>query len=226
MYKLYYMFILYKKNMGTGFFLIILSIINILFLFFGIFLIFTPYYYYSILLIFIAMVSYLLISIIFFKYTNKQLKIEENTLKSFKLSKCIYKENDNKIIGFKLYNNKWVSVKDDNLIFDLENYLFKKSFIIARIIRELRYPVISNQLSLSKLLNLKLKINNFDKLIVRFIDENDIKEYVLVNKNISRNTILSQAISKSRYYEHYLSNRFYNEYMKKIEQINENIYLN
>ena len=145
--------------MGIGILLITLSIMNILFLFSAVFLIFTPYYYYSIIIIFITMVLYLLISVIFFKYTNKQLKKEESSLKSFKLSKCIYKEEDNNIIGFKLYNNKWISVKDDNLIFNLENYLFKKSFIIARIIRELRYPVISNQLNLSKLLNLKLKIN-------------------------------------------------------------------
>ena len=173
--------------MGIGILLITLSIMNILFLFSAVFLIFTPYYYYSIIIIFITMVLYLLISVIFFKYTNKQLKKEENSLKSFKLSKCIYKEEDNNIIGFKLYNNKWISVKDDNLIFNLENYLFKKSFIIARIIRELRYPVISNQLNLSKLLNLKLKINKTDKLVVRFIDGDNVKEYVLVNESISKN---------------------------------------
>ena len=212
--------------MGIGILLITLSIMNILFLFSAVFLIFTPYYYYSFIIIFINMVLYLLISVIFFKYTNKQLKKEENSLKSFKLSKCIYKEGDNNIIGFKLYNNKWISVKDDNLIFSLENYLFKKSFIIARIIRELRYPVISNQLNLSKLLNLKLKINKIDKLIVRFINGDNVKEYVLVNESISKNTIISRAVSKSRYYGHYLSNRSYNEYMKKIEHINENIYLN
>jgi hypothetical protein len=164
--------------------------------------------------------------IIFFKYTNQQFKKEENSLKSFKLSKCIYKEEDKSIIGFKLYDNKWISVKDDNLIFNLENYLFKKSFIIARIIRELRYPVISNQLNFSKLLNLKLKINKTDKLIVRFINGDNVKEYVLVNESISKNTIISRAVIKSRYYGHYLSDRSYNEYMKKIEQPNENIYLN
>ena len=100
--------------MGIGFLLITLSIMNILFLFSAVFLIFTPYYYYSFMIIFITMVLYLLISVIFFKYTNKQLKKEENSLKSFKLSKCIYKEEDNNIIGFKLYNNKWISVKHAN----------------------------------------------------------------------------------------------------------------
>ena len=110
--------------------------------------------------------------------------------------------------------------------FILENYLFKKSFVIARIIRELRYPIVSNRLILSKLLSLKLKINNLDNLIVRFVNKNKIKEYVLVREYISRNTILLRAISKSRYYDLYLSNRSYSEYMKKIEKINENIYLN
>ncbi len=58
--------------MGIGILLITLSIMNILFLFSAVFLIFTPYYYYSIIIIFITMVLYLLISVIFFKYTNKQ----------------------------------------------------------------------------------------------------------------------------------------------------------
>ena len=86
--------------MAIGILLITLSIMNILSLFSAVFLIFTSYYYYSIIFIFFTMVLYLLISVIFFKYTHQQLKKEENSLKSFKLSKCIYKEEDNNIIGF------------------------------------------------------------------------------------------------------------------------------
>lgn len=140
--------------------------------------------------------------------------------------KCICKENGINIIEFKLKNNNWISEKDKGLYFTLDSYLFKKSFIIARIIRELRKPVVNNKLNLSTLLNWKLKINNIDNLVVRFVDKNDIKEYILVKDYISKNTILSRAISKSRYYDLYLSNRSYSKYIKKIEKINENIYLN
>lgn len=52
--------------------------------------------------------------------------------------KCICKENGINIIEFKLKNNNWISEKDKGLYFTLDSYLFKKSFIIARIIRELR----------------------------------------------------------------------------------------
>lgn len=212
--------------MGIGILLIILSIFNILLLISGICLIFTSFYYYSIVIFFMVMILYLFIYIIFFKHTNKILEKEKYILKSFKLIKCIRKENEINIIEFKLNNSKWVSEKDESLSFAIDNYLFRKSFIIARIIRELRYPIVSNQLNLSKLLNLKLKINNIDNLIVRFDDGNDVKEYILVKEYISKNTILSRAISKSRYYDLYLSNRSYSKYMKKIEKINENIYLN
>lgn len=206
--------------MGIGILLIALSIMIILLLSLGVFLMFTSYYYFSIAIFFIIMVLYLFISIIFFKHTNNQFEKEKDILKTFKLIKCIRKENGVNIIDFKLKNNKWINEKDENLIFDLDHYLFKKSFIMARIIRELRYPIVSNQLNLSKLFNLKLKINNIDNLIVRFVGKNDIKEYVLVKEYISKNTILSQAISKSRYYDVYLSNRSYSKYMKKIEKIN------
>lgn len=172
------------------------------------------------------MILYLFISIIFFKYTNKKLETEKHILKSFKLIKCICKESGINVIEFKLNNNKWVSKKDESLSFDIDNYLFRKSFIIARIIRELRYPIVSNQLDLSKLLKLKLRINNIDNLIVKFDNGNVIKEYIIVKKYISQHTILSFAISKSRYYDLYLSNRSYCKYMKKIKKINENIYLN
>lgn len=212
--------------MGTGILLIVLSLLNILLLISGVCLVFTTVYYYSIAIFFMVMILYLFISIIFFKHTNKKLETEKHILKSFNLIKCIRKENGINVIEFKLKNNKWVSEKDESLSFDINNYLFRKSFIIARIIRELRYPIVSNQLNLSKLLNFKLKINNIDNLIVKFDDGNDIKNYILVKEYISQNTILSRAISKSRYYNLYLSNRSYYKYMKKIEKINENIYLN
>lgn len=212
--------------MIMGILLITLSIISILLLILGIYIIFTTLHYYSVAIFIVVILLYLLIYIFFSKYTNRQLEKEKQVLKYLKLTKCICNENGVNIIKFKLKNNKWICEKDEKISFILDNYLFKKSFIIARIIRELRYPLVSNQLHLSKLLNRKLKINKINNLIVRFSNENHINEYVLVKKYISKNTILSQAVSKSRYYDLYFGNRFYVRYMKKIEKINESIYLN
>ena len=212
--------------MVIGTLLIILTIINILLLVLDVILLATSLYYYFLMILFVIMVLYLVISTIFFKYTNKQLDKEKEILRSFKLTRCIYKENEVRYIDFVLKDNKWVSKQDETLVFALDDYLFKKSFIIARIIRELRYPIVSNLLKLSKLLNFNLKIDNIDTLIVRFINGKKIIKYTIVKKQISKNTILSRAISKSKYYNLYFSNRSYNKYMKRIEKINEDLYLN
>lgn len=209
-----------------GILLIILTIINVLFLLFSICLFFTPYYYFSIAIIVIVMSIYLLVSIMFFKYTNRQLELENDTLIALKITKIMNEKNGINYIEFEFKNNKWICVKDKNIQFKLDNYLFKKSFIIARIIRELRYPIISNKLNLSKLLSYKLKITNIDNLCLRFINGNKINNYIIVKNGVSKNTILSKIISKSKYYSYYFSNEIYNRYLKKIEKINENIYLN
>ena len=60
--------------MGIGILLITLTIINIFLLILGIVLIFTYFYYYSIAIFFVNIMLYLVISIIFFKHTNKQLE--------------------------------------------------------------------------------------------------------------------------------------------------------
>lgn len=165
-----------------GILLIILTIINVLFLLFSICLFFTPYYYFSIAIIVIVMSIYLLISIMFFKYTNRQLELEKDTLIALKITKIMNEKNEIKYIEFEFKNNKWICVKDKNIQFKIDNYLFKKSFIIARIIRELRYPIISNKLNLSKLLSYKLKITNIDNLCLRFINGNKINNYIIVKK--------------------------------------------
>ena len=211
-----------------GILLIILSIVNVISIIIALAIIFTPYYNYSIVLVLISMLLYLIIFIIFSKNTNKQLEKEKEkeNLKKLKLNRCIFKEDGTNVIVFYLKNNQWTNYKDENIVFDLNGYLFKKSFIIARIVRELRYPIVSNQLYLAELLNFKLRIKKYDNVIVRFIDGKKIKEIHIVKSYISKNTFLSRAISESKYYDNYLFSRSYFKYMKVIEKINENIYLN
>ena len=211
--------------MVVGFLLIILSIFNVLFFSVAVCLIFTPFYYYSIGVFFIVIVFYLLISIIFFKHTNKQLEKNKDVLRSFELKKTMKKENEIRLIELKFENNKWICVNNENIAFELDNYLFKKSFIIAKVIREIRYPTVSNRIRLNSLLNFKLKINNIDNLVIRFKNGGKTKEYFLVKNHISKNTVLSRAVNKSKYYEFYLSNRLYARYLGEICEIDEKIYL-
>lgn len=207
--------------MAIGVLLIILSVINVLFIFSFIIILFMPFYYYSIPVAMVSIILYLLISTIFFKYTNKYLEKEKENLKSFKLSKRIYKMNE---IEFIKVDNKWVFRQDKRVEFVLDNYLFKKSFIIARIIREVRYPMISNKVKLNNLLKLKLKVNNVNNLVIRFVDEKKTKEYFLVKNYISQNTILSKSISKAKYYRYFFS-AYSLQFLKIKKEINEDIYL-
>lgn len=98
-----------------GILLIILTIINVLFLLFSICLFFTPYYYFSIAIIVIVMSIYLLVSIMFFKYTNRQLELENDTLIALKITKIMNEKNGINYIEFEFKNNKWICVKDKNI---------------------------------------------------------------------------------------------------------------
>lgn len=94
-----------------------MSIIDVLSFILTIILLFTPIFFYSIVSFFVMLTLYLLISIIFFKYTNKQFQKEKENLISFKLSKCLQKENNNFIIEFHYKNNKWINKKNESIKF-------------------------------------------------------------------------------------------------------------
>lgn len=210
--------------MVVGILLIIFSACNVLLFFLTIYLLFTPVYYYFIASFMFMVLFYLLISIMFFKYAKKQLSKEKNNLKIFELKKNIENVNGVNIIEFINRDNKWIS-KQEQLEFKLDNFIFKKSFIIARIIREVRYSVVSNQMKLSNLLNYQLKVHKIDNLVVRFVDNEKTKEFIVVKNYISKNTILSRAITKAKYFALYLDRKSYVRYMRVIEKINEKIYL-
>ena len=70
-----------------------------------------------------------MISIIFFKHTNKHFEKEKHILKSFNLTKCIDRENGVNVIEFNFNNNKWISKKDKNLEFILENKEYLEDLI-------------------------------------------------------------------------------------------------
>lgn len=210
--------------MLTGILIIFLSIINIIVLSILVIIIFTPFYEYSIALGFISIVLYLVVSITFFKYTNKTLKKEKNNLILLSINKIKSSVEGTSVIEFERIGNKWICKKDDNILLDLQGYLFQKSFIMAWIIRNIRYSSISNQLKLIKLLNFKLKVKNNENLKIRFMVGTKCKEYLIVENYISKNSILTRSIIKSKYYLCFLS-AYSLKYMKEVKRINEKIYL-
>lgn len=188
-------------------------------------LLFTRYYYYSIGIFIFVLILYLVMCIVFFQFTKKMLIKQRKKLVDYKIKNHITIIGEIKYIVFEKVSDKWRCKNDMDVVFDLHEYLFQKSFLRALIVRKLRYPTVSNKKPLIKFLSFNLEISEFDNLYIRYIINNKIKDYKIVINNISKNSILSRAISKSVYFCNFLDNRVFQK-MKKIEPLNELIYLN
>lgn len=210
--------------MLTEILLVVLSVINIIILFAMVFLLFTSLYPYSVPLLMISVALYLFISITFFKRTNTMLNKQKDKLLLLKINKIKIRENDMEVIEFEKKDGKWISKKDESIVLDLQGYLFQKSFIKAWIIRNIRYRVVSNRLQLIKLSAFKLRVSNTKDLKIRFIEGDKHREYLVVKNNVSKNTILTRSITKSKYHTDFLSAYSY-RYQRRVKEINEEIYL-
>lgn len=209
--------------MVKGIMLIILQVINVLSLIFMIVLLFTKYYPYFLIPLFISMVLYITISFSFWHYTNKILNREKNNLMKLKIMK-LRKEKEEISLTFIKNNYIWTCEEYSYLSLNLAGYLFPKSFIKAWLIRSVRYEIISEKLKIKTLLKKKLKLKNIKTLKVKFIDGANVKECFLVRDYISKNTPISRIITNSKYYAHFISMRQIH-YFYKVERIDESIYL-
>ncbi len=209
--------------MLIGILLIILSIMNVLLFVIAIASLFINYSYF-IAIIVVCIMLYLVIATIFYEYTRNTLNKEKDNLLLFNSSKFFSKRKQIKVIEFFKVHNKWICNQDEKIEFALSRYLFKKSFILASVIRAVRYTTVSNHQNLIRLFNFRLKINNIESFIVRFVDGNKVKEYQIVKEYISRNTMLSRAVTKSKYYKDYLGRYSYKD-LKMVQKIDESIYL-
>lgn len=211
--------------MKKGILLVALMIVNMFLLVLAIVISFSRYYYYLPVVIMGLIMLYLLISIMFFRYTNLCFENEKDTLRSCNLIRCVKWEKERYVIEFTMKDNKWICNQNKKIEISLDDYLFKKSFIMAKVIREVRYPVISKRLALSKLFKFTLENNQIENLIVRFIDDSTTREWCVVRDYVSKNTFLTAAITKSKYYKCFLGNQSYEKYILRKEKIDENIYL-
>lgn len=132
---------------------------------------------------------------------------------------------DDKQAGYiKFTSNKGVYSCENNgrcISFNLNGFLFKKSFIRAFVIRQIRYKTISNKLRISKLFSLKLKCGCRYENLFLVVDNH---KYLILSNGVSKNTCISSEISKSKYSAMYSSMRTFID-SNVIEEVNEKIYL-
>lgn len=210
--------------MFVGVFLTILVIVNMLILCCSVAMLFTELSPYFPPVLVIALLIYLTIFICFSKHTNKVFAKQKENLLSISFNKISEKSKQTRLVEFEKKGNKWISTQLPETEFDLGKYLFKKSFILAYIIRQVRYPTISKSLKAIKLFEKKLKVVRYENVIVRFIDGEKIKEYEVVKNYVSKNTTLSKSITKAKWYDHFLDNRS-STYIRRIIEMNENVFL-
>ncbi len=85
-------------------------------------------------------------------------------------------------------------IDNPNVEFKVGMTLFKQSFIIAFIVRNSRYGVVSNKLPLYNLYRKTLKVKKIKNLVIRFEKNNKVKEYTIIKDNISKYTFLAHIL--------------------------------
>lgn len=109
------------------------------------------------------------------------------------------------------YNNKEIK-------FETNTKIFKEGMFIAYIVRNIRFPEISNRLPLLSLFKKRLPITNLKNLVLDL----DGKKYILVKNGISLNKY--SFINKCWYYKDFLFKRSNCYIGKTICTINEKIF--
>lgn len=109
------------------------------------------------------------------------------------------------------YNNKEIK-------FETNTKIFKEGMFIAYIVRNIRFPEISNKLPLLSLFKKRLPITNLKNLVLDL----DGKKYILVKNGISLNKY--SFINKCWYYKDFLFKRSNCYIGKTICTVNEKIF--
>ena len=199
---------------------LIFSVVNGIIAIVTVVICFTEFYEYFFVGFVVFAIILLFTEICFFKKTKNIMNLNKHNL--IRLAKEI-QWNKVELLCFYCYNNIW-QLENTDIIFDLAKYAFKKSFIISAITRNLRYKAVSNKLPLKQILKKNLVVPNKRSLVVVFVDGNKKSNKEVVKNGVSKHTLLSKTITKSKFYEFYFHNRSY-QVMKKISTINERIYL-
>lgn len=192
----------------------IISLISFILLFpFGL-------YQYAIIPFIIFLILLIVFRMWFYHRCRKYINLNKNIIKI----KDFIQTNDYNegIITFCSRDGIYSCLSDRTTIsFNLKGFIFKKSFIRAFVIRQIRYKTVSNKMKISKLFSINLKCEcKYDKLYL--VINND--SYLIASNGISKNTFLSAEISKSKFAAMYSSARTYFS-SNIVREIDEKIYL-
>lgn len=206
--------------------LIVLAMAIILCLVACLFISFSQYYYYSILLFVIGLILYIIEYCFFNIYTMKYPRNDMVEFENFDYKKAIKKEDKLNLIIFVNDHGIWNCVYSNKIIrLDLRGYLFQKSYLRAFVIRNLRYTSISNKKPLKYLFKKKFYSKyNYDIFLKTISKKSNVVK--IVCKGVSINTLLSLMINKSRYYKSFITARSAYQLENFIGPINEKIYMN
>lgn len=96
-------------------------------------------------------------------------------------------------------NEKWISNElNSEVTFNLKGIIFKKSFIVAYVVRALRYRKISNRLPSYKIGNYYFRIeDSVANSYLEFIYKNKMKRILIVKKGVSRYNFVGWLMMKS-----------------------------
>lgn len=177
-------------------------------------------YQYAIIPFILFCILFIFFQIWFYHRCRKYINLNKTIVK---IDNFIQKRGNNEgyIIFSSTKNIYSCEGKNSTINFNLEGFIFKKSFIRAFIIRQIRYKTITNKLKISKLFSRKLKCKcKYDKI---YLIINNHK-YLIYSKNTSINTFLSSEISKAKFAAMFISFRSY-FFCNEVKEINEKIYL-
>lgn len=162
----------------------------------------------SLIWLFISMISFLIGYIIFHRHTNKYPLNDMPDYYIRNLKKLLFKKENYFEIRFVKKDNNWVCENNSLVVkLNLNGYAFEKSYLISYVIRNLRYPLISEKKPFKYLFTNRLCIKDNINVKLIIINKNKIFEKMIVKNGVSRYGFIAKYITISPFYLLALSNR-------------------
>lgn len=173
----------------------------------------------------LSMMSILFGSIVFYKITNTYPLNDISEYHTNKFKKLLIKTEEFYVIRFFKKDGLWVCENNSETIkLNLGKYLFQKSYLISYVVRNIRYPLISDKLPLKCLFMNKYFIKDKFNIKLELIDGNKKFERIIVKNGVSKYGFIAKQITFSPFYLSALSNRHLQSIHKFKSYIDEKRY--
>lgn len=159
---------------------------------------------------FCAMMTYLVGAILFYKKTNKFPLNDISEYNATNFKKFIVKNDNCLIIYFVRKDGLWICENDKQQIkLDLSGYFFQKAYLISFVVRNIRYPLISDKLPLKYLFKNSFPIKKGINIKLVMIDGVKKDDIMVVKNGISKYGFVAKTITMAPFYLSTFSNRHY-----------------